>query len=60
MAGTAFALVGRLFATSSTWVVVLYNGEIFPTLLRNTSVGIGCVAGRIASIAAPFLVFAGK
>jgi len=57
--GIAFAQIGRLFGTGGVWVVAIYGGEIFPTLLRNTSAGIMLVFARLASLAAIFLVFLG-
>ena len=58
--GIVFAQIGRFFCTSTTWTLLLYNGEIFPTILRNTSIGIGTLSGKLLSVAAPFLLFAGK
>ena len=52
-------MVGRFFATAMMLLTVLYSAEIFPTLLRNTSVGIASTSARIASILSPFLIYAG-
>ena len=52
-------MIGRFFATISMLLTILYTAEIFPTLLRNTSVGIASMSARIASILCPFLIFAG-
>lgn len=49
------ALVGK-YAVSTSWSVnSIHCSEIYPTILRNTGLGITSVAGRIGSMSAPFI-----
>jgi len=58
-AGIVSSMTGKLFVATSSVVVTLFVGEMFPTLLRNTSIGISSMSSRLASAMAPFLIFAG-
>ena len=48
-------MVGKMAATAAFAMVFQYSAEAFPTVLRNTSVGIGSVFARLGSVLAPFL-----
>jgi len=52
-------MTGKFFIATAVLVVTLFVGEMFPTLLRNTSIGISSMSSRLASALAPFLIFAG-
>ncbi|XP_077973809.1 solute carrier family 22 member 21-like [Styela clava] len=55
-----FAMLGKFFASSAMGILYLYTSELYPTLLRNTGIGIASMTSRFGSICAPFLVFAGE
>ncbi|XP_063828851.1 organic cation transporter protein-like [Ostrinia nubilalis] len=52
----AFALLGQIGAFSAFVLIYLYTTEIFPTVIRNSAMGMCSVFGRIGGIAAPFVV----
>lgn len=56
---TACALFGKLCLAASFAVVYVHSGEIFPTTIRNSAMGIMSVAARIGGILAPFIVLLG-
>ncbi|XP_078495779.1 solute carrier family 22 member 21-like [Ciona intestinalis] len=58
--GIASAMIGKFFITSALSIIILYTGELFPTLLRNTTYGIASAAARIGSAISPFIIFAGE
>jgi len=54
------ALLGKLSLAASFAVVYIHSGEIFPTTIRNSAMGIMSVAARIGGILAPFIVLLGS
>nr|CAB3266155.1 solute carrier family 22 member 4-like [Phallusia mammillata] len=58
--GVAASMIGRFFVTTSMSIAILFTGEMFPTLLRNTSVGIASMSARIGSALSPYLIFSGE
>uniref|UniRef100_A0A1A9VAX6 Major facilitator superfamily (MFS) profile domain-containing protein n=1 Tax=Glossina austeni TaxID=7395 RepID=A0A1A9VAX6_GLOAU len=50
-----FAIIGLFGATVTFPNLYLYAGEIFPTVVRTTSMGMCSCVGRIGSILAPFV-----
>ena len=58
-AGIVSSMTGKFFIATAVLVVTQFVGEMFPTLLRNTSIGISSMSSRLASALAPFLIFAG-
>ncbi|KAL0266868.1 UNVERIFIED_CONTAM: hypothetical protein PYX00_009302 [Menopon gallinae] len=50
------ASIGRLCTSAVFAVVILHSTELFPTLVRNTAIGLGSTAAHIGSMSAPFLV----
>nr|XP_026689910.1 solute carrier family 22 member 21-like isoform X1 [Ciona intestinalis] len=58
--GLASAMIGKFFITTAMSIVILYTGELFPTLLRNTAYGIASMTARIGSAISPFIIFAGE
>jgi len=56
---TSCALFGKLCLAASFAVVYIHSGEIFPTTIRNSAMGIVSVAARVGGILAPFIVLLG-
>jgi len=54
------ALLGKLSLSASFAVVYIHSGEIFPTTIRNSAMGIMSVAARVGGILAPFIVLLGS
>lgn len=50
---TALALTGKMFIAASFAVVYNYAAELFPTVARNTGIGISSMAARVGGIIAP-------
>lgn len=46
--------------TSTYFIIYIYFAELWPTLLRNFSVGIAVFHSRIGGILAPYLIYAGE
>uniref|UniRef100_A0A2R5L514 Putative organic cation/carnitine transporter n=1 Tax=Ornithodoros turicata TaxID=34597 RepID=A0A2R5L514_9ACAR len=52
---TSLATMGKSSIAGSFALIYMYSAEIYPTSLRNTGIGLGSMAARIGSIAAPFV-----
>lgn len=50
-----FSLIGILGMSLSFPTIYLFSGEIFPTILRNTGMGLCSVLARCGSMIAPFI-----
>ncbi|GIX84596.1 organic cation transporter protein [Caerostris extrusa] len=50
---TSFAMVGKFCVTGSFGLMYLYTGELFPTVVRNVTLGSCSMCARIGSILAP-------
>ncbi len=50
------ALFCKLCISASFSVIYIHSGEVFPTSIRNTAIGLVSVAARLGGILAPFLV----
>jgi OCT family organic cation transporter-like MFS transporter 4/5 len=55
----SLALLGKLSLAASFAVVYIHSGEIFPTTLRPTAMGLVGVGARLGGILAPFIVMLG-
>jgi MFS family permease len=53
------ALLGKLCLAASFAVIYIHSGEIFPTTIRNSAMGLVSVAARVGGIMAPFIVLLG-
>ncbi|XP_067642219.1 organic cation transporter protein-like [Eurosta solidaginis] len=51
----AMATIGLFGASMSFPTVYLYGGELFPTVVRNSGLGLCSFVGRLGSIVAPFI-----
>lgn len=56
---TSFALCGKLSISASFSAIYIHSGEIFPTVIRNSGMGIVSVSARIGGILAPFILMLG-
>ena len=56
----SLALLGKLCLAASFAVVYIHSGEIFPTTVRNSGMGLVSVAARVGGIMAPFIVSLGE
>ncbi|GFR90248.1 organic cation transporter protein [Elysia marginata] len=56
----ALSLVGKFGSTVGFAVIYVYTAELFPTVLRNSIIGICSVCARIGGILAPFIGDMGK
>lgn len=50
------AIMGKMSITGSFALIFVYSGEIFPTPLRTTGIGLCSFAARIAAMTAPYLL----
>ncbi len=50
---TVLSLLGKFGATAAFVIIILFTGELHPTNIRSTAMGIGSAMARIGGIAAP-------
>ncbi|NXM04901.1 S22AD protein, partial [Tyrannus savana] len=53
---TVLAIIGKFTATSSFSVSYVYAAELFPTVVRQTGVGLCSTLARVAGILAPLII----
>ena len=53
---TSSALVGKLCMSASFTIIYIHSGEIFPTTIRNSAMGLVAGSARAGGIVAPFIV----
>ena len=56
----SLALAGKLCLAASFAVIYIHSGEIFPTTIRNSAMGLVSVSARLGGILAPFIVTLGS
>lgn len=56
---TGLALVGKLCISASFTVAYIHSGEIFPTCMRNTGIGLLSVSARTGGIVCNFILMLG-
>ncbi|KAK5855361.1 hypothetical protein PBY51_005464 [Eleginops maclovinus] len=49
------AMVGKFGITASFAVIYVYTAEIFPTVLRQTGIGVSCMFARMGGVLAPMI-----
>ncbi|XP_074542236.1 solute carrier family 22 member 13 [Halichoeres trimaculatus] len=52
---TGLAMVGKFGITASFAVIYVYSAEIFPTVLRQTGIGVSCMFARMGGVLAPII-----
>ncbi|NXQ11970.1 S22AD protein, partial [Peucedramus taeniatus] len=53
---TVLAIIGKFTATASFSTSYVYAAEVFPTILRQTGVGLCSTMARVAGILAPLII----
>ncbi|GFO13865.1 hypothetical protein PoB_004037000 [Plakobranchus ocellatus] len=56
----ALSLVGKFGITSAFAVIYVYSAELFPTVMRNSAIGLCSFTARIGGILAPYIGDLGK
>nr|XP_019946246.1 PREDICTED: solute carrier family 22 member 13-like [Paralichthys olivaceus] len=52
---TGLAMLGKFGITASFAVIYVYTAEIFPTVIRQTGIGVSCMFARIGGVLAPII-----
>ncbi|XP_061103923.1 organic cation/carnitine transporter 2-like [Conger conger] len=52
-------MIGKFFMTSAHGLIYVYTGELYPTGIRNTAVGVCAMASRVGSAISPYFVHLG-
>ncbi|EDO47528.1 predicted protein, partial [Nematostella vectensis] len=55
-ATTALAIIGRSLVWSQFNSIYIITGELFPTVIRNTAMGLASLFARVGGILSPFIV----
>ncbi|NXG19798.1 S22AD protein, partial [Grallaria varia] len=56
VATTVVAIIGKFTATASFSTSYVYSAELFPTIVRQTGVGLCSTMARVAGILAPLII----
>ncbi|XP_059094038.1 organic cation transporter protein-like [Tigriopus californicus] len=54
------ATISKLFISASFTVIYIHTGEIYPTVFRNTAMGVMAISSRFGGIASPYLAELGS
>ncbi|XP_067852258.1 organic cation/carnitine transporter 2-like isoform X2 [Heptranchias perlo] len=54
---TVLVMVGKCANTCAFTMVYVYTAELYPTVVRNTGVGVSSTASRLGSIISPYISF---
>ncbi|NXU94806.1 S22AD protein, partial [Xiphorhynchus elegans] len=60
VATTVLATIGKFAASASFSTSYVYTAELFPTVVRQTGVGLCSMSGRVAGILAPLVRLLGQ
>ncbi|XP_030644415.1 solute carrier family 22 member 13 [Chanos chanos] len=52
---TALAMVGKFGITASFAIIYIYSAELFPTVLRQTGIGVSSMFARMGGVLAPLI-----
>lgn len=53
---TTLAMIGKFCILSTFLTIYVFTAELFPTVIRNTAVGVSSMMARIGAILAPYIV----
>ncbi|XP_062909310.1 organic cation/carnitine transporter 2-like isoform X1 [Mobula hypostoma] len=53
---TVLVLIGKLGNTCAFSMVFVYTAELYPTLVRNTGIGVSSMASRLGSVISPYII----
>ncbi|NXI10655.1 S22AD protein, partial [Irena cyanogastra] len=56
MVTTILAIIGKFTSTAAFSTSYVYSAEVFPTILRQTGVGLCSTMARVAGILAPLII----
>ncbi|XP_001341287.1 solute carrier family 22 member 13 isoform X1 [Danio rerio] len=57
---TALAMVGKFGITASFAIIYVYSAELFPTVLRQTGIGVSSMFARMGGVLAPLINLLGR
>ncbi|XP_059412345.1 solute carrier family 22 member 13 [Carassius carassius] len=57
---TALAMVGKFGITASFAIIYIYSAELFPTVLRQTGIGVSSMFARMGGVLAPLINMLGR
>ncbi|NXR30002.1 S22AD protein, partial [Zosterops hypoxanthus] len=57
---TVLAIIGKFTSTAAFSTSYVYSAELFPTILRQTGVGLCSTVARVAGILAPLIIPLGQ
>lgn len=55
MISTAIVIAGKLFIAGSFAIIYNYSAELFPTVVRNSALGLGSMCARLSGALTPFI-----
>ncbi|KAJ8348036.1 hypothetical protein SKAU_G00266250 [Synaphobranchus kaupii] len=56
---TALEMMGKFMFSVAFTIVFAFTAELYPTVLRNTAMGICSMASRLGNISAPYFIYLG-
>lgn len=56
IASTTIVMFGKLFIAGSFAVIYNYSAELFPTVVRNSAMGLGSMCARLAGASTPMII----
>ncbi|NXJ82497.1 S22AD protein, partial [Trogon melanurus] len=57
---TVLAIIGKFTASASFSTSYVYSAELFPTIIRQTGVGLCSMFARVAGVLAPLMLLLGQ
>ncbi|XP_062309223.1 organic cation/carnitine transporter 2-like isoform X1 [Osmerus eperlanus] len=57
---TTLEMLGKFGVTAAFSILYAFTAELYPTVLRNTAVGVCSMASRVGSISAPYFIYLGE
>jgi MFS transporter, OCT family, solute carrier family 22 (organic cation transporter), member 16 len=52
---TSIVMLGKFFIAGSFAIIYNYTAELFPTVIRNTALGIGSMCARLSGALTPLI-----